>query len=43
MPKLRSGYAEGGRGMSVVDAIGLAVVSFILGILLGEYMLGGRG
>lgn len=29
--------------MSVVDAIGLAVVSFVLGILVGEYMLGGRG
>ena len=29
--------------MSVVDAIGLAVVSFVLGILLGEYMLGGMG
>lgn len=29
--------------MTLVDAIGLAVVSFVLGILLGEYMLGGRG
>ena len=28
--------------MTLVDAIGLAVVSFVLGILLGEYMLGGR-
>lgn len=42
---LRTEDAPKGRHkqMHTVDAIGLAFVSFVIGILVGQYMLGGRG